>query len=108
MAMALETEDLARLRRAIDELTTENYSDEMLQALFLSFSEDFNLTVSAVWDEKAAQLSMLVDTSEGQSSRKMSQASAAALKMSATWRARSDATGARGTGRARTRPIERV
>jgi uncharacterized protein YoxC len=105
--MALSVSDLARLRRAIDELTTANYSDDALNALF-DETADFNLTVAAVWDEKAARASSLVDTSEGQSSRKMSQVATSAMKMSEVWRGRVDGDAARGTGRARTRPIERV
>jgi hypothetical protein len=107
--MALSNEDLARLRRAIDEMSTAMYSDAALQEMFLAYGEDFNLTVSAAWDEKAAGASALVDTSEGQSSRKMSQAAGAALKMSAIWRSRSESiVPSAGTGRAKTRPIERV
>lgn len=67
--MALEEEVLA-LRRATDEPTSDNYSDLVLSER-LDADLDFNQTASAIWREKAAAFSTLINVSESGSSRSM-------------------------------------
>lgn len=72
-------EDVARLRRLTNEPTEDTYTN-----LALSGYIDTNGILKAaaeVWREKAAKYSELVDTTEGTSSRRMSQLRDSAVKM---------------------------
>lgn len=73
-------EDVARLRRLTNEPTDTTYTNIILSA-YIDAALTVELAASEVWLEKAAKYSALVDTTEGSSSRKMSQLRDAALKM---------------------------
>jgi hypothetical protein len=74
------TEQVASLRRMVDEATTDTYTDEALSAII-----DAELSVDAaaatVWREKAAKASTLVNITESGSSRSMQQIFENAMKM---------------------------
>lgn len=72
-------EDVARLRRLVNEPTTDTYDN-----ITLSGYIDLNGILKAaaeLWREKAAKYAELVDTTEGTSSRKMSQLRDSATKL---------------------------
>jgi len=73
-------EDVARLRRLTNEPTDTTYDNIALSA-YIDTAESVELAAAEVWREKAAKYAGLVDTTEGSSSRKMSQLRDAALKM---------------------------
>lgn len=73
-------DDVARLRRLTNEPTTTVYGDLDLSG-YIDGVENVELAAAEVWREKAARYAGLVDTTEGSSSRKMSQLRDAALKM---------------------------
>lgn len=99
-------EDVARLRRLTNEPTEATYTN-----LVLSTYIDNNLTVEAaaaeLWREKAARFAGLVDTTEGSSSRKMSQLRDAALKMAELYGGGSAVVVDLSDDRPRSRPIMR-
>lgn len=73
-------EAIATLRRMADEPTTDPYTDEVLSAL-LDSKESPEQAASAIWREKAARASTLVDVSESGSSRSLRQIFSNAEKM---------------------------
>lgn len=58
-----------------------DYTDERLQTLLDENDGNVEAVAATVWRSKAAALSVLVDISEGASSRKNSQAHSQALRM---------------------------
>ena len=74
------TDDVARLRRLTNEPTTATYSDLVFSGM-IDTAGSVDAAATEVWREKAASYAGLVDTTEGSSSRKMSQLRDAALKM---------------------------
>lgn len=99
-------EAIAELRRLIDEATQATYTDLVLSARIDAASGNLNTVAGAVWTEKAATYSGLIDIQEGNSNRKLSQLQGQALKMAASFGA--DTSGASSAKRpARTRRIER-
>lgn len=73
-------EDIASVRRMADEPTTDTYTDDALSAI-LAREGSVRAAVYAVWQEKAAKYSRLVDTSESGSSRRNSQLGSNAIAM---------------------------
>lgn len=76
--MALSADQLAQLRRMIDEADDAGgYTDDILRALaeayFVNGAYDLRRIAGSVWEEKATQAAELVNTSESGSSRSMSQ-----------------------------------
>ena len=78
--MPMDPTTLATLRRYIAESSQEPYADEVLNDMFDANGGDVEVTAAEVWRDKAARAAMLVDTSEGNSTRKMSQVYAQAVK----------------------------
>lgn len=72
-------EDIATLRRMINEPSTATYSDVVLGALI--DEKGLDATAAQVWSEKAAAASVLVNTSESGSSRSLQQIHSNALAM---------------------------
>ena len=61
--MAISTDDLARLRRLIDEPTQVPYSDLTLNTMYMTDgAQDVNLTAAEVWREKASKLRTILAT----------------------------------------------
>jgi preprotein translocase subunit SecA len=99
---------MATLRRYIAEPTQAVYTDDALDLLYDNNLGDINATAAEVWSEKAAQAAILVDTSEGDSSRKNSQVFTQAQQQAKMFDARA-ATVSPSTARsATTRAIERA
>lgn len=103
--MPMSPTALATLRRYIAEQTEAVYTDVMLNGIFDSVGGDVNVAAAEIWREKAARASALVDTSEGASSRKMSQVYAQAVKQADFYN--TAALPAIPTRGAKTRAIER-
>lgn len=103
--MAMSASALATLRRYIAEATEANYTDVILEELFLENGEDLNVTAADVWRDKAARAAALVDVSEGASTRKMSQVYTQAAKQAEFYGG--STTVAATTRSATTRAIER-
>ena len=82
-------EDLARLRRMAHEPEGGTYTDEALSAIVDS-EGTLRAAAYAIWVEKAARYSALVDTSESGSSRRNSQLHANALNMMQAYSAPSE------------------
>lgn len=102
-----DAEILARLRRYIAEpVDSVIYTNQVLSDMYDLNAGDVNVTAADVWSEKAGKAALLVDISEGASSRKNSQVMSNALKQAAHYSgSSSDATG---SGRSvKTRAIER-
>jgi hypothetical protein len=101
---------IASLRLLIAEPTEETYTDAVLSQRLDDVAEDVNAVAAAIWQEKAAAYNGLVDMSEGNSSRKLSQLQDQALKMAASFRSQTTTTTSDGGARrfARSRPIDRV
>jgi hypothetical protein len=82
-------EDIARLRRLIGEKIPDGGSE--VDTLFVELSDiidaapDMDRAALDGWREKAAALSNLVDTTEGNSQKKFSQLLDNALDMQKTW-----------------------
>lgn len=106
--MAITNDQLAILRRAIDEPTQVPYTDLILNDIFMTFGQDLNLTAAEVWRDKAAKAASLVDESEGPSSLKLSQLYTNAVKQADFYEARSSTTAAASVRRTTTRAIERA
>lgn len=109
--MAISTDDLARLRRLIDEPTQVPYSDLTLNTMYMTDgAQDVNLTAAEVWREKASKAASLVDESEGPSSMKLSQLYDSAIKQATYYQGLYDiSVGIVGAPRgAKTRAIERA
>lgn len=106
--MAISIEQLAILRRAIDEPTQVPYSDNDLNDIYMTFGQDLNLTAAEVWRDKAAKSASLVDESEGPSSLKLSQLYTNAVRQADYYEGRSTTTTTSSTRRTTTRAIERA
>lgn len=78
--MAVPT-SLESLRRLIDEPTTAIYADAELQSRLDIAKGDKNVVSLDIWTEKLAAAAVLVNVSEGGSTRSMSQAFDHAEKM---------------------------
>jgi hypothetical protein len=81
--MATEAQ-VSRLRRMIDEASTDTYSDSDLSSI-IDISENLELAASDIWMEKAASLARLVNVSESGSSRSLSDLHKNALLMSSNY-----------------------
>lgn len=70
----MDPDDLAQLRRmaGLDE-NDPTYTDEVLELYFDNLGSDLNAVAAAIWGEKAAAASSLVDVTESGSSRRLSQ-----------------------------------
>lgn len=76
--MALSAEQLAQVRRMIDEANDANgYTDALLiagaEAYFVNSAYNLRAYAGSLWEEKAAKAAELVRTSESGSSRDMQQ-----------------------------------
>lgn len=76
--MALSAEQLAQVRRMIDEDTDANgYTDALLiagaEAFFVNSAYNLRAYAGSLWEEKAAKAAELVNVSESGSSRSMAQ-----------------------------------
>jgi hypothetical protein len=99
-------EDIASLRRLIDESSQDPYTDEMLGARIDASTDELRVLAASIWREKAARYAGLVDVKEGSSDRKLSQLYKQALEMATSLSG--GAVVAAATRRpATTRPIER-
>lgn len=78
--MPMTAAQLATLRRFTAESSQAPYDDATLNAMYDANLADINVTAAEVWREKAARAAALVDTSEGASSRKMSQVYTQSIK----------------------------
>jgi len=106
-----ENFQIAQLRLSINEPdNTAPYTTETLTALVAQHGSVPG-AAAAVWTQKAAQLAMLVNTSEGGSTRANGDLYKNALAMAARFQAEADALNRPSvvdTSRTRTRRIERV
>lgn len=105
--MPLTPAQRATLRRYIAEPTEATYSDALLDEIFDGQGGDLESAASEVWLDKAAKSAVLVDISEGNSSRKNSQVYQNALKQATFFGASAAEVSTAGTRSARTRAIER-
>jgi hypothetical protein len=76
----MDPSTLATLRRYIAEPGQEPYDDVTLNDIYIAAAGDINVAAAEVWRDKAARAAVLVDVSEGASTRKMSQVYAQASK----------------------------
>lgn len=101
MALSNGPEVIQQLRRMTAETDTESsvYSDEEMDVAITAADGNLRAAAAQIWDEKAAALAALVDTSESGSSRRMSQAHTNALAMATGYRtdATASVAGASGT-----------
>lgn len=81
--MATST-DIARLRRLADAADTTAYPSQDLSDR-IDAAGSVEQAAADIWREKAAQYAALVDTTEGSSSRKLSQLRSAALEMASQY-----------------------
>lgn len=105
--MPLTAAARATLRRYIAEPTEATYSDALLDQIYDGAGGDLEAAASEVWLDKAAKAAILVDVSEGNSSRKNSQVYTNALKQATFFGASAADTSTAGVRGARTRAIER-
>jgi hypothetical protein len=84
--MPMTPTTLATLRRYIAEPDATTYTDQALNDLYDANDGDVNVTAAEVWMEKAAKAAVLVDTTEGASSRKNSQVYSQALQQATYFR----------------------
>lgn len=99
-------EELAALRRMVDEPTTDTYSDEALLAL-IDGSASLDAAAAQVWREKAAAASTYVNVSESGSSRSMQQVHQNSLAMAEFYGGRAGDVGTTADVKD-TYPIERL
>ncbi len=99
------SEQIAELRRLINESTTEVYSDGMLGTLIDSLG--VNTAARNLWREKTARYADLVNVTEGNSKREMSTLHKHALDMVTYFDTVVSADVVAVTRRAGTRAIER-
>lgn len=99
-------EQIAQLRRYVDEPTQTTYTDVVLSSRIDAAPSIENLA-STIWLEKAAAYGRLVDMQEGSSRRSLSQLQDQALTMFARFAGGADATAGSSGKHATTRPIER-
>lgn len=79
-------QEIARLRRMVNEPTADTYSDADLSGL-IDLSENLDTAAADIWQEKAAALAYLVNVSESGSSRNLSDLQKNALSLAASFRA---------------------
>lgn len=80
-----DAQQIAELRRLIDEPDATTYSDDTLgNRIDATGVDDLYQLASTIWREKAASYSGLIDVREGTSDRKMSQLQTMALRMADT------------------------
>lgn len=84
------TDEIAALRLLIAEPTEETYADVVLSARLDAAAGNANVVAYEIWTEKAAAAAMLVDVTEGGSSRKMGDIHEQALAMSEAFRTRAN------------------
>jgi hypothetical protein len=102
------SDQIAELRRLINEPDESVYSDIVLAARLDEEGSTINGTASSIWREKAATYASLIDVQEGNSNRKLSQLQVNALKMAEAVLVGDSGEAITGTSRpARTRQIER-
>lgn len=79
------------LRRAANEPEGDSsYNDDELEVILAAADNNLNAAAAAVWREKAARAAELVDMAEGESSRKLSDLSANALRMADMYQRQAD------------------
>jgi hypothetical protein len=81
----MTVENIARVRANTNEPSGGSYDDVTIQTLLDAYDENVNLTSAAIWREKAASMAGMVDITEGNSSRKWSNAYKQALEMAASF-----------------------
>jgi hypothetical protein len=112
--MALDSALLARLRQLISEPDdTNGWTDVRIEtlapeALQPDGTYDTRLFAAVLWEAKAADASILVNTQESGSSRAMGQVFDHATKMAERYRAAASAPGAAPTTRPRSTKITRA
>lgn len=99
------SEEIAQLRRYVDEPTTTTYTDADLSAR-IDFEQSVTAAASTIWLEKAAGYGKLVDMQEGSSRRSLSQLADRALTMATRFGGASSVSA--GGRKATTRAIERA
>lgn len=80
------TEQLAELRRLVDEPTQDPYTDAVL-SLRIDAAGSIQGLAATIWREKAASFAGLVDVREGNSDRKLSQLHKQAIAMAESFEA---------------------
>lgn len=102
-------EQIALVRRYVNEPGTEAYTDVALGALIDANDSNLEITAGGVWREKAARYAELVDVQEGSSRRALGDLYEQAIAMASSWESRSGGDGGVVIGRraARTRQIVR-
>lgn len=100
-------EDIATLRRYINEPTQDPYTDIALSTL-IDAGTSVRSVAADIWREKSAKYSELVDTTEEGSSRKLSQLLSNAQKMADFFDEEATVEVAESSSRARTRSITRL
>lgn len=103
-------EEIAVLRAKINQLdNTDPYTDEALDLLIDAANGDTDEVAGAIWGQKAASFSTLVDISESGSSRKMGDLYKNAMAMANFYSGKAKADDpVPAANRARTRAIERL
>lgn len=76
---------IAQVRRLTNEPTQDPYSDEILSAWLDDAADDVYVVSRAIWIEKAARASTLVDVQEGSSRRALGDLQDHALAMVKTF-----------------------
>lgn len=104
-----EANQILDLREMINEPTNlAPWTDEALALQIDNWEGSLEALAAKIWRNKAASLSGLIDTREGNSDRKMSQLYKQALDMASSFETDDDQTTARVRRPARTRQIERL
>lgn len=98
--------DVARLRRLVDEPTTDTYNDQALRDLIASYGDNVDIAAAEIWEEKAAKFARMVNVKEGPSSRDLGDLYTNAIKMAAFF-ASGGADSGSSANVARTRPAVR-
>lgn len=101
-------QEIMQLRRLIDDTTDpETYTNEELEALLNQYPSA-DSAAAAVWEEKAASYSTLVNISESGSSRNLGDLHRNALAQAKHFGAKAAIDAPTSSARSRTRGIERV
>jgi hypothetical protein len=101
------TGDIERVRLNTDEPSNDTYSDDEIGALV--DSDGVAGATAIIWEQKAANYSKLVNTTEAGASHNFSDLRKAALEMAEWWEAKAldEAEPTTSTGRVRVRKIVR-
>ena len=100
-------EQLVDLREAINESTSEVYTDERLSEI-IDAGGSVARAAATIWTGKAGKAANLVDVAEGSSRRSLSDVWEHAIKMAQHWGSiADDESGGRSKRPGRTRPIVR-